>query len=279
MEHARRAASFGYAQPVLVRPDGDGALAIGQLSHSWLSGQIARAWGNDRFTPPEPREEVVLGAQQHDIGWADFDLQPLFNPASGLPRSFVELSVDDHLAIWRGAPERLSSQSLYATLVVSLHGRALSELRLARAADDAAALRAHIDEERARQRRLCVSLAVSEEQARLTQRQMWAWDGLSLALCHGWSTFTAREVPAQGEWVDVELRRLGGELWTLDPWPFGRERVELRCEGRRLAGRYEDEQAMRDGFERARPVTLSFILTAARSRQPSSAAPPSSPSS
>jgi Protein of unknown function (DUF3891) len=260
---------------VLVRPDEDGALAIGQLSHSWLSGQIARAWGNDRFTPPEPREEVVLGAQQHDLGWADFDLQPLFNPASGLPRSFVELSVDDHLAIWRGAPERLSSQSLHAALVVSLHGCALSELRLARADDDAAALRAHIDEERARQLSLRASLGVSEEQARLTQRQMWAWDGLSLALCNGWSAFTAREVPAQGGWVDLQLHCLGGELWTLDPWPFERERVEVRCEARRLAGRYEDEQAMRDGLERARPVTLSFILTATRSSRPGSAAPPS----
>jgi hypothetical protein len=51
-----------------VRVDDDGALAIGQLSHSWLSGQLARAWGNDRFIAPEPREEIVLGAQQHDIG-------------------------------------------------------------------------------------------------------------------------------------------------------------------------------------------------------------------
>jgi hypothetical protein len=43
---------------VLLR-DGDGdVLAIGQQSHAWISGQLARAWGNDRFPVPEPWEEV-----------------------------------------------------------------------------------------------------------------------------------------------------------------------------------------------------------------------------
>jgi hypothetical protein len=86
----------------------DGALAIGQLSHAWLSGQLARAWGNDRFSAPEPREGIALGAQQHDIGWARFDLEPRFNPESGLPRTFLELTAEEHLAIWCGAPELVS---------------------------------------------------------------------------------------------------------------------------------------------------------------------------
>jgi hypothetical protein len=49
---------------VLVRPHDDGALAIGQLSHAWLSGQLARAWGNEQFGGIGPREEIVLGAQR-----------------------------------------------------------------------------------------------------------------------------------------------------------------------------------------------------------------------
>src|SRR3954469_24637514 len=89
---------------MLIRPGDDGVLAIGQLSHSWLAGQLARAWGSEPFGGVEPREEVALGAQQHDIGWALFDLEPRFNPDTGLPRSFLELTLDDHPHIWRDPP-------------------------------------------------------------------------------------------------------------------------------------------------------------------------------
>jgi hypothetical protein len=215
---------------MLVRPEDDGALVIGQLSHSWLSGQLARAWGNPLFIAPEPREQVVLGAQQHDIGWALFDLEPRLNADSGLPRGFIELSVEEHLAIWRDAPDHLVSQSLHAALVVSMHGSSLSELR-ARAA-----------------------------QSERTRRQMWTWDGLSLALCLAWRPFTASSVPTSDGLIDVELRDLPGATMTLDPWPFAAERVEVHCEARRLPGRYEDEAAMRRAFAQAQPETLSFVL-------------------
>src|SRR4051794_29659648 len=139
---------------MLIRPGDDGALAIGQLSHSWLAGQLARAWGNDRFGGVDPREEVVLGAEQHDIGWALFDLELRFNPDTGLPRSFLELTVDDHLAIWRAARDPLLPQSLHGALVVSMHGSSLSERRAGAGPADAEHVRDHIDAEHARQRAL-----------------------------------------------------------------------------------------------------------------------------
>jgi hypothetical protein len=252
-------ATQGYARSVLVRVDDDGALAIGQLSHAWLSGQLARAWGNERFTAPEPREEVALGAEQHDIGWALFDLEPGFNPESGLPRSFLELTVEEHLAIWRDAPDRLLTQSLHAALVVSLHGCSLSELR-ANSRTEQVELRAHIDAERARQARLCATLGVSEAEVQRTRRQMWTWDGVSLALCNGWRPFTARDVPTADGLIDLELREREDGTLTLDPWPFATERVELRCEARQLDRRYETELSMRRAFELAEPVALAFTL-------------------
>jgi hypothetical protein len=247
---------------VLIRVDEEGALAIGQLSHAWLSGQLARAWGNPQFGAVEPLEELVLGAQQHDIGWALFDLEPRFNHQTGLPRSFLELTAEEFLAIWRGAPEYLLSQSLHAALVVSMHGSSLSELRARSAPEQAEALQGHIDEEHARQAEIRATLGISEAQAERTRRQMWTWDGLSLALCNSWRPFTARDVPAARGLLDLELRdREDGGL-TLDPWPFGSQRVEVQCEARRLAARYEDEPAMRRAFERATVTTLVFALVA-----------------
>src|SRR4051812_21023594 len=242
---------------MLIRPGDESALAIGQLSHSWLAGQLARAWGNDRFGGVDPREEVVLGAEQHDIGWALFDLEPRFNPDTGLPRSFLELTVDEHLAIWRDAPDHLLPKSLHAALVVSRHGSSLSERRAAARPADAEHVRDHIDAEHARQRALRERLGVSDAAAERTRRQMWTWDGLSLALCHGWRPFVARDVPtADGELVGVTL----ADDHPLEPWPFAPGQVEVRCEARRLAARYEDERAMLEGFAAAPVETVRFAL-------------------
>jgi hypothetical protein len=245
---------------MLVRRDEQGALAIGQLSHSWLSGQLARAWGNDDFPAPEPREEIALGAEQHDIGWALFDLRPGLSAKSGLPRDFLELSAEEHLAIWSDAPDHLLSQSQHAALVISLHGCSLSELRARGDPSQLPALTGHIDAERARQSRLRASLGLTEQQTKRTQRQMWTWDGLSLALCSGWEPFTAREVPTRDGLTEIELRTSEDGTFTLDPWPFSKQRVEVRCEARRLLSAYDDERVMQHALDVPELVTLVFEL-------------------
>src|SRR6202030_817994 len=111
----------------------------------------------------------------------------------------------------------LRSQSLHAALVVSLHGRSLSELRLAHTDEKADQLRSHIDEERERQATLCETLGISQAQVERTRRQMWAWDGLSLALCNAWRPFIAKDVPTADGLTDVELRDRPDGAATLDP--------------------------------------------------------------
>ncbi len=245
---------------MLVRRDAAGALAIGQLSHSWISGQLARAWGNESFPLPAPQEELALGAEQHDLGWAEFDLHPGLSEEGGLPRSFTELRVEEHLAIWRDAPARLLSASRLAALAVSLHGRSLSELRMHNRGDEGAEpLQAHVAAECERQERLRAALGLDEEATSRIQRLMWTWDGLSLALCNGWNPFTAKDVPSAGGPAELELRA-HGETFVLDPWPFTASRLEVRCEARRLAASYGEEAEMQRALDAAPPLTLRFEL-------------------
>ena len=51
---------------MLYREVKQGRIAITQPMHAWLAGQLARAWGNERFGDVEPLEEVCLGAEQHE---------------------------------------------------------------------------------------------------------------------------------------------------------------------------------------------------------------------
>src|SRR3954468_607701 len=141
---------------MLLRPDGDDVICIGQPAHAWLSGQMA-ARGQP---PPEPYEEVVLAATQHDAGMADWDAAPELNPETGLPQSFMEMALDTHLRLWTHAPHRVLTQSPYACLLVSMHCTALYEMRhLDRIpAADADKVHAYLDEQRRLQDRLSQGL-------------------------------------------------------------------------------------------------------------------------
>jgi Protein of unknown function (DUF3891) len=256
---------------MLIRHDAEGVIAIGQPSHAWISGQLARAWGNDRFGVLEPWEEVCLAAEQHDIGMAAWDLEPTRNPATGLPHSFTEMPIGTHLALWSAAPRRLLAQSRYAALLVSMHGRRLYARRNldALAQAEADSVRTYLDESRAFGEQLLASLRADSDTARsagleLVERNsqlLWTWDSLSLGLCLDWAPFTANEVPTVDGAVDQHLAPAPepGQM-TLDPWPFAVPDLTVRCEGRRLNGAFETTEALLEALERARWETLEFEL-------------------
>src|SRR3954465_12916444 len=167
---------------MLLRPDGDDVVCIGQPAHAWLSGQMAARWR----PRPEPYEEVVLAATQHDAGMADWDAAPELNPDSGLPQSFMEMALNTHIKLWTHAPHRVLPQSRYAALLVSMHGTALYGMRdLDRMEpDDAGKVRAYLSGQQELQRRLGEGL--DPTQVERNQQLIWALDFLSLALCLRW---------------------------------------------------------------------------------------------
>jgi hypothetical protein len=222
---------------MLLRPDGDAVQCIGQASHAWISGQLARAWAE----PFEPREEVCLAAEQHDIGMAEWDLAPTLNPDTGLPHAFTEMPFEVHSALWREAPKKLVSTSAYAAALVSLHGTRLYEMRQPTEAV-AEFLRWQEDFRR--------WLGFSRTDLEPGSTFVWIWDYLSLALLLGW------EGRVEGLTVS------GGRI---EPWPFREPSLVLRCEARRLEGRYSDEDVMRRALASAPPEPLVLQLEAGAS--------------
>lgn len=247
---------------MLLREESDGVLAIGQASHAWLSGQLARAWGNGDFPAPEPREEVCLATTQHDVGMAEWDLEPSLNPATGRPHSFLEMPLAVHLGLWTAAPAKLITQSSYAALLVSMHGVALYERRdLERlGASDRRRVDDYLRTQRELQDRLTAQLGAPRDQLRRNQQLLWTWDGLSLALCLNWEPFTLEQVPGADGPLDVALRTTGPTSFELDPWPFNDAVLQVVCEARRLDGRFEDEAELHAALDRAPVLQLHFTL-------------------
>jgi hypothetical protein len=255
---------------MLLRSDDRGVLAIGQPSHAWISGQLARAWGNERFGAVEPFEEVCLAAEQHDIGMAAWDLEPTFNPATGLPHSFMEMPLETHLGLWSTGPRRLLAQSRYATLLASMHGARLYEIRDLDRMDrrDADAVRSFLADQREFQGHLIASLGSDPTTAAAAQPQtvkrnsdlIWTWDFMSLAICLDWAPCTARSVPTTTGPIDLELIGTARDTLSLDPWPFSAETVTVRAEGRRLQRTYDSAEALHDALANAPWETAHFEL-------------------
>jgi len=244
---------------MLLRREPDRIVAIGQPAHARVSGQLAGAWGNERFRPPSPRDEVLLAASQHDIGMAAWDAEPDFNAETGLPYGFIEMPVATHLDLWKRAPALALSQSRYVALLVSMHGTALYEMRDLEKLDpaDAVDVRAYLDAQRALQAGLRESLGAGDAEVARNQRLIWTWDHLSLAVLLGWAPTTARAVPtAGGGATDVAL----SAGLVLDPWPFSEPSVELTCDGRVLDGPFADAAEMRAALAAAPWVQLEFRL-------------------
>ena len=254
---------------MLHREDPAGLIVIAQPAHAWVSGQLARAWGNERFGAVAPWEEVCLGAEQHDAGWAAWEGAPTLNPHTGRPHTFIQLPTLVHVGIWSGAARSALSQSRYAALLVSLHGTGLYERHdYSRDTPEEARLaRDFLTGGHAFEEALVASLrddpayapyAAPEAIAR-NRRLVAVWDSLSLALCGGLRE--PREfpnVPAADGATTVTLTPVAGDPTevTVAPWPFHKATVMLVCEGRRLPDTFADETTMRAALSQAPWLTI-----------------------
>jgi len=246
---------------MLIRDDGDSWLAIPQPAHALLSGQVARAWGNERVAPPDPFDPVCLGAEQHDVAWADWDLRPPLNADARRAASFLEAPFDERLAIWDGAPERMLAQDPFAALLVSLHGRNVHTLYvnadfLEPAQRDA--VTGYLDRQAALQDGLLALLGATREQAERAAALVLCVDALSLRLCHGWPE---GDLPAV-DGVTIRYTPSSDTEATLDPWPLGVPRLQVGLSARRMTARFDDEAALHAGLDAAPWSRLEWVLRA-----------------
>lgn len=103
-------------------------LIVLQIDHSRVAGQLAAHWSNDTFAEPKPWLSMILAAQEHDIGWWEWELKPTLNDQArppdyisggGIPR-------DVHVAFDRHGITRVLEQDRYAGLMVSMHQAGLN---------------------------------------------------------------------------------------------------------------------------------------------------------
>jgi hypothetical protein len=253
---------------MLFRRDASAIIAISQPSHAWLSGQLARCWGNAGFRAPEPYEDVCLGAEQHDIAWLEWERHPTLNPATGLPHEFREIGIDTRIALWSRGIDLAFAFGHYPALLVSLHAHTIHSNFATPSAgsasgpisEDRRKMLTFLDTQHALREGILASLAaqaryrdfVGPEICERNRNLIYAVDRLSLEICWGVrDEATIPNVSLDGHTkIDLHLRPRAGKTddLILDPWPFSAVECKVLCEGHRLETHFRDEATMREAL-------------------------------
>jgi len=84
----------------LILSDGrPGWALISQVEHARIAAEVCRAWNAEVFPLAVPHEELLAAVVHHDDGWLAWELRPTV--VDGRPRDFMEMPLDESLAIWR----------------------------------------------------------------------------------------------------------------------------------------------------------------------------------
>jgi hypothetical protein len=252
----------------------DRVIAISQTAHAWVSGQLARQWGNEYFPSFAPAEPLCYAAEQHDRGFLDWERRPTLNLQSGLPHTFENIPLSLHVELRKKSILELKAVSRYASLVTSLYfAKAARKQNPVRSHEDRQRITEFLEEQQALQRNLLDSLrkdpylrsACSDRAIEYNRRLLAAWDQLSVELCRNPDCqFSVKDVPTVLERscriLVTPMDTNSGEF-RLDPWPFSKARVELTCEGHVLDRRFSSEADLRTYLKGAERVSVIYTLT------------------
>lgn len=236
------------------------------MEHARIAGELARAWGNGRFVSLAALPTILWAVEHHDDGWRDWDLAPRLNPATGIPRSFMEMTMRDSTAIWTNSISHCSSQPL-AEIAVSRHFTHLAEqVRNGGRtdADDLDAVDRFLRDQDNESGDLALKLRRPEDQTAIEAcdfafRAVRFFDAVSLWLC-----CAERHAPEQMTAPDGESIRLvpkGAWHVAIDPYPLGIEGPRFQTFARRVAARrYETDDDFLATFNAAPFELLSWTI-------------------
>jgi hypothetical protein len=260
---------------MIVRTDQRMLLLVRQTDHMVLAGQLADAWGNDRFARPVPFGPLARAAYEHDVGWAGWEAAPRVDPATRRPYQFTDLPVEEHLAFYRQGVNAVAAKDDHAGLLVNLHCQGFHnqrfgttpEMTLRRLpADQEAAVRRSLAALQAQQRELGRRARVDEPTLWTQYELLQIYDRLSLYLCMPPQREAAiGPAPAGvgGESVTLALRPGGGNEVVVVPWPFRERSLVLGVAARRIPHRdYTSDDDLRQTLAAADAVTLTYALRA-----------------
>jgi hypothetical protein len=274
----------------MIRRDaGHDFLLITQTDHAALAAELARHFGNSKFTRASPQSIAATGL--HDAGWPLHDDQPTLNDRWH-PLDVFEVPRAIALQVWTASADRAVEVDPYAGLLVSLHSLSLSILPHAspqgkgesfdvQKMHDQFAINKFQHREVERQEHLRRQLgfnpdlplklgladakgSAKDDQLRFDFRLLQVMDLLSLCLCcskppQEQSGEVLRSPTASPITLKIS-KSLDGTVHAY-PWPFDQKRIDLTLPYRRIgARRFDSLEEFRDVYHAAKTGSLHVSI-------------------
>ncbi|MEY4691657.1 MAG: hypothetical protein RIT19_1982 [Verrucomicrobiota bacterium] len=265
----------------------EGWFLITHPEHARIAGEFARAWGNDLFRSPFPRDSTLEGIRRHDDGWAVRDRSPKLTregrPSAfgidlvGKYSAFEEIDLADYLQVRGQAMEAVAAQDPYAAVLISMHTCNLLTERADHSTlrpEDRPRLAAFLESQQSRQETLrqeCARTGRFTPQDLLATtwvenfRLLQACDNLSLLSCVDYPhpAGLLHPLPLNGGGTrEVAVHHVTERTFWLDPWPFRDPVIEVRVSGRRVTGEtFPSEAEIATAHRNAPTETLTLRIT------------------
>jgi Protein of unknown function (DUF3891) len=250
---------------LIVVPHPAGAVAITQADHAVMCAEFADAWASLDDSPAAA--DVRLAAEEHELGWAEFDAAPRLDANTGLPFARTDLHFRHYLDLQVAGPRALGARNPYAGLLASMQYasfyRRPPALGVLRA--DGRRLRSFFAQTARLQGELAARAGVEIDDPRTVReaRLVRCWDGLSHDLLLERAPCTRRDAPiAAAGLAELRLERGGGSV-SITPWPFAPSRLEVHARGRLLTSASSSEAELHAALAAAEIVTLTYTLVPA----------------
>ena len=267
-------------------------LLVLQIDHSRLAGFLAAHWGNKEFAKPQPYASVVLAAQEHDIGWWEWEMKPSTLNERGYPLDYHDGSLKYlgqlRLDFYKNAVDHVMQRDPYAALLIAMHGVALMNAgygKLAYPPDRSAdpRVKAYIEHQEKLRAQLLEQLRQSRQFSDYTSDQhVWTnyeyievFDQLAQFLCNRYPLNSkarkfgptdslndvAVPVTPGAKPVTLNIETVSETHAVLSPYPFDTDPLRLSYTGRLVCNRaYKSSEEFLEEFYRAVPVTVTYTL-------------------
>jgi hypothetical protein len=278
---------------MIIYEQGDQLVVIRQTDHSLLAGFLAREWGNEEYTRPEPFAAFRLAAAEHDNGWTEWEMLPQIDPVTFTPFTFMSIPTAEHIDVYKRGMERIIKADRYAGLLVSMHCAGLYDRARATMpgfsakyvkSNETTEVSEFVQRLRLQQLRLKVDLrSAADTQSYAEEKyveknllRLEALDRLSLYFCMGPlgdAVIDGVPMDNSGREADWELRPDGKNVVTLSPYPFRRDPLDISILARRVAKRpYADSADFQKTLAQTQYFAMNFTLRAGGARVQSRAA-------
>lgn len=266
-----------------------------QIDHSRVAGHFAAHWGNRGFDRPQPYSSMVLAAQEHDIGWWEWEMKPAMLNDKGFPLDYHDGSLKYlgqlRLDFYKNSVDRVLTRDPYAAMLMAMHGVALMNAGYGKYAyppdrTSDPRVKAYVDDQEHLRLKLLGQLRESEAfKQHCSEEQIWTnyeymevFDQLAQYVCNRYplnskarklgpsDTLNDVDVPTRAgkPAVKIKVDAVGPNQAVLHPYPFDIDPLPISFSARLVPNRvYRDGEDFLGEFYRAEKITISHTLASA----------------